>query len=491
MDFLDPKAKKRHSIRLAIGYGLVATLIATATAILVYQAYGYDIDRKTGEVIQNGLVFVDSAPDKAKIILNGTLQNNQTNTRMALPAGKYDVQIQKDGYRSWQRSFELEGGTVERFTYPLLIPDKLDHQELHAFDAVPTFSSESPDRRWAIVSAGSSLTNFIEYDFNSLTNKKPAERPIVFAPTLFNTAPGAHSLELVEWSTDNKHILVKHSFSGGNEFVMLNREKPETSFNINKLINQNPTKVTLFDKKFDQWHIYQNTGGVLQTASVKNPKPVTILSNITAYKSHGADVLLYAQTVDAKTSRVFLREDRDTFALRDLAPGTMHLDIARYNSAWYVVVGTDIEHKVFIYKDPQNTLSKRDGTKATPIATLKSTGALTQTMFSQNTRFILGQSGQHFEVYDAEDDKTFRYDVHEKLDDPAKIVWMDGHRLLGSTDKKILMFDFDGSNKQPLVSAVPGMPVFFDRDFTVLYSLDQQPAPSTKFSFYSTNLRLP
>src|SRR5689334_19275883 len=124
MDFLDPKARRRHTIRLYIGYGLMATLILIASAILVFQAYGFDLDRKTGEVIQNGLVFVDSAPDKANVFFNDELQKAKTNNRFALPSGDYTLKIQKDGYRDWHRTFSITGGAVERFSYPLLLPTK-------------------------------------------------------------------------------------------------------------------------------------------------------------------------------------------------------------------------------------------------------------------------------------------------------------------------------------------------------------------------------
>ncbi len=84
MDFLDPKAKRRHKIRLFIGYGLMAAVILSTSAILVFQAYGFDVDRKTGEVIHNGLVFVDSAPDNASVRFNGQEQKQKTNNRFKL-----------------------------------------------------------------------------------------------------------------------------------------------------------------------------------------------------------------------------------------------------------------------------------------------------------------------------------------------------------------------------------------------------------------------
>lgn len=488
MDFLDPQAKRRHRIRLAIGYGLVATLIATATAILVYRAYGFDVDRKTGEVYQNGLVYVDSAPDNADVFVNGDLHKDRTNTRMALPAGGYNIKLQKKGYRNWERGIELEGGSVERLTYPLLVPSELERSELKTFEAKPGFAAQSPDRRWAIISVGNSLTNFIEYDFNSLTNERPAERKISFAASLFRVAPGAHSLELVEWSNDNKHLLIRHNFGGGHEFIVLNRDKPETSFNINQLTGQSPAQLTLIDKKFDQWHLYHQQGGVLQSASVKAPAPQAIAANVSSYKSHGEDVLLYAQNIDPKLQRVILRQGQKSYNLRDIKPGSVQLEIARYDGDWFVVVGLAAENKVLIYKNPQDDFS--DDSKPVPKSALRVPGELTNIKFSQNTRFVSAQSGQHFEIFDVEFSDVFRFDVDQKFDDPKKVVWMDGHRLLGGSEKKITMFDFDGSNRQTLVPSVAGLPVFFDRDFTALYTVDQQTISPAKFGFYSTALRL-
>jgi hypothetical protein len=66
MDFLDPKRKKSHHKRLFIGYLLMAVAVAMGTLILLFSAFGYGVDRKTGDVIQNGTVFVDSQPGGSK-----------------------------------------------------------------------------------------------------------------------------------------------------------------------------------------------------------------------------------------------------------------------------------------------------------------------------------------------------------------------------------------------------------------------------------------
>lgn len=115
---------------------------------------------------------------------------------------------------------------------------------------------------------------------------------------------------------------------------------------------------------------------------------------------------------------------------------------------------------------------------------------MTQIGFSQNTRFIFTQSGQHFEVYDAEYNRNYKFDISNVFDPNTKVLWMDGHRLLGRSQNKAVIFDFDGSNKQELLTSLPNAPVIFDRDYTVLYNVDNSPTVAGKFGFYAAELRL-
>lgn len=490
MDFLDPKAKKRHVTRLIIGYGLMAVLIGMASFLLIFRAYGFNLDRD-GEVIQNGLVFVESLPDDATVKFNNKEENEKTNNRFSLPAGQYDMQINKDGYRDWRSDFSLNGGEVERFTYPLLIPSKLSSQEVKIFPTAPAFTTESPDRRWLIMNQANSLTNFLEYDLNSLTVNKPKERQFNLPAGLFTEAAGARSLELVEWSNDNEHILVKHNFTGGNEFVVIDRKKPETSININKLLGQNPSKVILRDKKFDSWYLYNAEGGLLQAANAEKVA-TPLLNGVTFFKTHDDDTILYSQLQpDGKTQRVSLLQGNDSYVVKDVVSAAVFLEIARYDGDWYTVIGADAEQKTYIFRNPVDILKKRNGVKPIPVSILKTTGPMSQVSFSQNTRFIVTQSGQHFEIYDAEYDQLHRYDLPNKIDEGSKVVWMDGHRLLARSQNKIVIFDFDGSNIQELVGSLPAAPVSFDRDFSVLYSLNNSVATPGKFSLFGTELRLP
>src|SRR5688500_16801596 len=103
MDFFDPEKQKKHAIRLAIGYAVIGVVLLLATTVLLYRAYGFGLD-KEGRVIQSGLVFASSRPDKASVYLNGKLYKDQTNTRVELPSGQYLIELKRDGYYDWKRA---------------------------------------------------------------------------------------------------------------------------------------------------------------------------------------------------------------------------------------------------------------------------------------------------------------------------------------------------------------------------------------------------
>lgn len=493
MDFLDPKAKKAHKIRLTIGYILVIILIVTSTLVLVYAAGGYGVDRKTGQVIQNGLVYIDSAPDGAELYLNGELYKSRTNVRMTLPQGVYDISIRKEGYRDWNRTITVKGGTVERITYPMLILQDLAPAQIDSYGkAQPNLSTQSPDRRWLMVAKPGSYTSFTEYDLNNLGDdqKTPVKQDVNFQSNLF-TSPAAgetEKIELIEWSNDNENFLVKHSYGKNHEFVLLNRDNPGASLNLTNYLGVKVDEITLRDKKADRWYLFTKQSGTLQTANPEKQLE-TVVSNITAYKTHDASTIVYAVKTNDKTSTIYIRQGDTTYNLRTVTAGTIKLNIARYDGAWYVAVGSSGDKRTYVYKNPVAILDDGNNIKPAPAAVLKAGGVISDVAFSTNTRFIMAQSGQNIGVYDAEKAETYGYTLVNKVDKGSKVSWMDGHRLQYRSGGFETIVDFDGSNSQKLVTALTGDAAFFDRDYTVLYTLSNTENKPVSVALFSTDLR--
>ncbi len=488
MDFLDPKKKRAHNIRLYVGYVLMTIALGIGSFILLMQAYGYDVNRKTGGIIQNGMVFVDAHPEQARVFVNGQ-QETETSARLMLPEGKYTIKMTRDGYRSWERTFALLGSKIERLDYAFLFPDKLEPEDVQLYAKTPVFSAQSPDRRWLLTLQPGNLNSF---DVVDLGDENNATKTINLPTALLTTAKGNQSYELVEWSTDNRHVLLRHIYQGGDEFVVIDHEEPELSYNVNKTFNFAPAKVALRDKKFDKLHLLEKPGGSLYFGDVAAKTRTVVATSVRAFKSYGDDVLLYVSDDPTNPQRVNAQvlRGKTTYPVRSLPVGKGYLvDISKYKGHWYLAVATEAEKQAYIYKDVFDKPNDDQASLPGPVAALRLNAAPQHVSFSANTRFIGLQSGSEFAVYDAEHDRQYRYDTKLKLTAGYEALWMDGHRYMVVSEGKLHVFDYDGVNHQELVGSQYGR-VFFDRDYDNLYSVGASALVKDRSALVKTPMRI-
>lgn len=489
MDFLDPKKKRSNKIKLYLGYILIAIAITMGVTVLLFANAGYRLDRN-GDVTQNGLLFVSSHPSGADSYIEGIYSkkkyHNKTNTKFDLREGRYKVTLKKDGYRSWQREMNIEGGFVERLAYPFLFPDKLESVNMKTYDSAPNIVSSSPDRKWIVIQQPN---NFLNFDvFNAGEPEKPVST-FSIPSSLLTVAKGTQSLKVVEWSSDNTNILIKHSFDDQNEFVIVNKDKPETSVNINMLTGQKPFDVTLKDRKIDKLYLHMASDGLLQLVDLKSRVLTPIVQRVYDYKSHGDDMLVYVTNKDTNSAVVSVRiktKDKD-YELRELPANTTYVtDVAKFDNAWYVVTGASSDNKVYVYKDPLTILGSDNLNKAMFARTLRIDDPK-EVSFSANARFLVAQSEQEFAIYDAEMSRQYRYKINDKFDTDRPVEWMDGHRLATSTSGMVFIFDFDGINQQKLMPINNATDVMFDRDYENAFTLSK-PEKDGKSSLVKTKL---
>src|SRR4029078_1712488 len=155
--------------------------------------------------------FVDSKPGGADIYLN-QIHRDRTSARFVLPAGNYSLTLRKDGYRDWSRSFTLDEQTVSRYIYPFLFPQKPQPHNLKLYNNSPGVITQTPDRHWLLVqSAPISLGKLTFDEYDTFNIKKTARAVILPAALLTSPAAPASRVKVVEWSTDNVHLLLQHT----------------------------------------------------------------------------------------------------------------------------------------------------------------------------------------------------------------------------------------------------------------------------------------
>lgn len=472
MDFLDPSKNRAQTIRLFIGYFLVGAAIALASLILLFQSYGYDLDRRTGRVIQNGLVFVSSHPVSTALYVNGQYKA-QTSARLSIPSGNYTIELKQTGYRTWKRTFTLQGGDIEQLIYPLLFPQKLVTSDVQLYGSSPPLSTESPDRHWIMIEEPGSETTFDVFDAN---NPQQVSTTITLPDGLLSASTEPQSLSLVEWSTDNRHVLLKHTYGTQTEYIMVDRQTPADSFNVNKLFNISPSRVTLRNKSYDKLFIYNAQSEQLQTGDIKTRQLSPYLSNVLDYRTYGSDTILYVNDDHKTQGQVALKlwDGSKNYTIDHYPSSSFVLNLTRYSGHLYVAAGSLAQGRVQIYQDPIQMLQRNPNSPPIALSVLRIDNPQFIS-FSDNARFIATQRGSHLAVYDIDTDRRYYYDLPFPLQLTQKATWMDGHRLVVVNDGKVVVFDFDGTNQQTLSPALTDTLPLFDRDYTGLYAL----SPST------------
>jgi hypothetical protein len=475
MDFLDPRKRRHYHIRLIIGYILVAIVIGLGTVIIVYGANGYGINTKTGQIVQNGLLFADSQPGGAEIYLNNSDQHAATSARLVLPAGNYTLSLKKTGYKDWTRSFILSEQSIGRYVYPFLFPVKPVVTNLKTYDSQPGLITQSPDHKWLLVqnnTASAKTLVFDQYDTTTLDKTTPDVSTVSVPADILSGFSAGSSFSEVEWSTDNVHVLLQHNFTGGSEFIIFDRDKPDQSLNVNKLFGINPSQISLRDKKTDQLYIYDESNKTLQLGdtATKQLAPV-ILKNVLAYKPYGKNLITYVTNSGQPAGKVAAKiySSGQIYNLNVFETGTKYLiDAAQFQGHFYYAAGSDTSDRINIYKDPISDIRDPNTAKALPVIALHDPGA-TRLKFSENTRFIGVENGQNFAVYDIETQTSYQYPLSDPLS--ADMHWMDGHRFIGASGGNVFVMDYDGINKRAVTPTLLSQGAYFSREYNHLLTV--------------------
>ena len=489
MDYLDAKKQFRQQIILFIGYGCVAIAITIGALVLVYQAYGFGVTRK-GQVVQSGLTFFSSQPSPATISLSGVEAKSKTDTRLVLPENIYKVVLSRAGYQNWERTIQVDGGTVRHYDYPFLIPNNLVTKKVASYTAAPGLMTQSMDHRWLLVHQVNSNLSFDLYDLKSSTKLTPVT--ITLPQTAVTATTGTEAWKLSEWADDDTHVVLQHIYDNKSEYVLVDRNTPANSINLSATLGGNVPVLTLSNRKYDRYYIHNPATGELQTASLTAPAPVTLLQKVIAYKTYDNDTVLYATGVDAPKGKVAvrLRIGDHTTTLRTLPADTTYLlDLTTYSNSLYVVLGASSENKVMIYKDPVGQLQQ--DTQALAPAQVLHVNQPNYVSFSSSAQYIVAENGTHFGVYDIENDRGYNYVASQPIDAPAvHAVWMDGNRLTYVSKGKQLIFDYDYINQRPLEPTTADYVPAFSADYKYVYTI----APSdstTSAPLTQTALRIP
>ncbi len=473
MDFLDPELHRRHIRRLFVSYGLVSMIVLLSATMLFFMVNGLNLSR-SGEVIYKGLIFLSSAPGGADVYVDGVSVKKQTNTRLNIPEGSYELQLQRPGYRTWQRHVVVRGGTLVRYDYPVLFPETLTTETVATYkNTQPGLGSVSIDHRWLLIQRDASTATFDLYD-----TTRPTIAPITqtLPPSLY-AAGGTQRWQEVAWADDNRHLILKHSYGlkGSVEFVLYDSKAPQDSVNLSQLFESSPSDVRLVNSKYDSYYLYSKSTEILQTASLTSPTPQKLLDGVLSYDTYQRDYVLYVTKTTGgdghSTAVLRLRKADQTYTVSQLPDGTSYsVALTTFSGDTYVAAAAKNQPSVSVYKNPIEQAST-DVSAVSPLTTIRLSQP-SYLSFSPGGQLLFAQSGQDFVSYNLRYKTQYRYSKSPPVDaGQAHATWMDGAHLQYVSNGQLYVFDYDGTNPQILIPSWRIDHVFYTKSQKVVYTL--------------------
>jgi hypothetical protein len=88
------------------------------------------------------------------------------------------------------------------------------------------------------------------------------------------------------------------------EYVLLDRKNPEQSINLTKNLGGKFDSLSLFNKKYNQFYLYDASTLTLSKASLNSSESKTVLTRAYAFKAYDTDSFLYVTDAKNKNGKI-------------------------------------------------------------------------------------------------------------------------------------------------------------------------------------------
>lgn len=441
--------KRLRAIKNFSNYFLMGIVVALLTFIIVLAAAGYDIDRNTGQVIQNGIVLVESQPDDASVIINGNRETSVTPAKYPIPEGEYSIEIQKAGYRTWRDNVQVKGSQVTWLYYPVLIPEVINTTVVDTLASVRIYDYNTQSDR-LVIARGGNVRSLLLYD---LSGNTVSATPYAIPDTAFRRSGGTPQGNVSHNNTSpNGRYMVLDYTGGFKDYIVVDLNDRANSFNVDARFGRNFDSVYVADDT-----LYLVADGRLFATDVRSSNLGTaIASGVTEviprlgasplFIANQAEDDFYLATVANPSNRII-----ELSAGADVQAGTWDGD------EFFAVLEQD---SLKIYRGPL-------ATEPVPEKIIQMSDGIQSFSVAPSGRFVAVHANEFSSIYDLDNKRT--YQVDRGAED--SIGWLDGYRLAYNIDDSLYVSSFDGSNENQIVAYDDAYPAIMDANSRAIYTI--------------------
>lgn len=426
---------KFRKYRIIPIYFLMTISLTVGVLFTTFWIQGWQLDMKNQEFRQVALLKYSSFPQNAYVNIDDDPKTYRTNNQHEIELGHHQISFSLDGYRTWNKEFDISANQVLWLDYAILVPNDIQTKTISATDKNITNIQKSPDNAKLLIQYDE-YNKFALMDISSPNNIRTTDFEI---PDSLLSKPDKsaqnQSLTIVNWDSSSQYIIFQHNYGDKFEYLFLDPKNLNEAWNISVDLDIGIKKIDFNYRNKKQFYIIDNNDNLRLIDYDKKSVSAPVVKHVLLFTQYN-DKLVSLSVNDDGTSTVGVTYGDRYYNIQSF--DDTNLTLARYsrydNIDYLAILHGDILQIIqkpledsANYLDPQTLPFNADNLSLSP-----------------NGRIIMANNDSQIYTYDL-GIATKQSFTFPSINQPQ---WVDDYHLCGSIDGKIIMIDYDGTNSQ-------------------------------------------
>lgn len=471
--YQDKKRKQMIKVVLAEISMVLAVILIVVVATLAAMGFFVSGD---GNIEQSGLAQIHSMPTGATVELDGNVLFSRTNLSRTMPEGEHWLKISRDKYDSWENTLRMKPGILLRLYYPRLFLLNRSAEMVRDFEKELEFYQPSVDRTSIIhAEKGATIWNLLDVRGDELKTT-PLRMAEILPSVDEETGQFRGRIDELRWSANSDHLLVKISYDGQKDWILVNVKDPKQSLNLTETFGMDFTQVEMADDSAGKLFVLENKHlRRIDTAGQQISR--VLLDNVENFANESSNIV-YVGAPEKNTKGA---EERQIGTYRDGEKGGVKLvtvggatqvraQIANYYGDEYIGYLVDNRLTVLVGNLPTYSETGADLSVLTELWKNYELGSTPKTFgVSPGGGHFWLRSGEQMMVAGFEVEEVYQYDV------TGVPKWLDGDMFYAVSEDSLRVWDYDNTNLRTLVAT---------KKYKDLSGLENETLDVTTFSEY-------
>lgn len=472
-----PSNRVRIIKRLAIYTGLTLLVVSIVTFIIMF-ILGYRFDSDNNQLEQYSFFQFGSSPSGATVTVDEVVIGAKTPNKTPISAGSHSVVMWRDGYETWQKTVDAKAGIMTWLNYTLLVPKNLVAEPVADYASVYQ-SMASPKGHYMLVQEKSYKPTFNLVDLGAdliQSTELTIPNSIFSEPTMLGVT---HNFQIEKWDEGGRFVLIKHTYSGTDEWLVLDTQDADLSKNITRTFNAPLSNIAFYGTSGNLFYAL-DSNDIRKLDLSLGTISRTLVSNVTSFEVYESNIITYVgyttAGVNERVVGIYRDGDEQAFVLRTITSAVdvpVYIATAHYFNEDYVAIveGKKVDILSGSYPNTENEVL----TSLKIIASFDATEDIHKLMFSPIGQYVFVQSDAYFASYDLEY-QIMASSTIEGTGAVSPIRWLDENYIWSDRGGSLTIREFDGANVHTINPVLFGQDVTLTHNGRYLYSINKTEA---------------